>query len=96
MTNEWKKWHRALNASRREVVKAMTLIGLRTSVWTKRDKGRTIMEVFTPNTVSITCLRNAVREANRKWATRLVSERGTQWFIGLSPVNDGYCLTTEF
>ena len=96
MNDQWKKWKRALNASRREVVKAVGFFKIRTSVWTKRDKGRTIMEVFATTPGEVVALRNAVECANRKWAPRLVSERGTQWFIGLSPVNGGFCLTTEF
>lgn len=102
MTDAWKKWHRALNASRRAVVKKMQALGCTAEVYTKRDKNRTIMMVFVKSASMLTVLKNEIDCVNRKWASKLVSEQGTQWFVGLSDLSlrdyrgDGYCLTTNF
>lgn len=98
----FKAWHRALNASRKSVVKKMQALGCTADVYTKRDKGRTIMMVFVKTPSMLTVLKNEIDSVNRKWATKLVSERGTQWFVGLSDLSlrdyrgDGYTLLTLF
>jgi len=80
---EWRKWKRAVNASRRFVVKAMADLGYRNTVYTKRDKGRTIMMVHGKGKVFTEALVRLVRKANERWADRLVLN-GTAMRIGVS------------
>lgn len=75
MLNErdgWRMWKRAVNASRREVAKALKALGFQTSDWTKRDKGRTIIQVFGTGTLFETALDRALSAANQKYASKLV------------------------
>lgn len=69
----FKAWRRALNASRKEVVKFMEKAGYRISVWTKRDKGRTIMQVYITDAAALQLLQRTVKRINLKWAARMVS-----------------------
>jgi hypothetical protein len=68
----FKAWRRALNASRKEVIKLMDKAGYRTTVWTKRDKGRTIMQVYIPNADALLLLQRTIKRINLKWAARMV------------------------
>ena len=82
----YKNWRRAVNASRREVVKFMEKAGYRPNVWVKRDKGRTIMQVWITDKDGVLLLQRTIKRINLKWAARLVSPRGTQemvcWDLG--------------
>jgi hypothetical protein len=80
----WKAWHRALNASRREVAKTMEKLGYRISIWTKRDKGRTIMQVQGNGAAFQSEMARVIASVNQKWATRLTHANGT-WTVKLSP-----------
>lgn len=83
---KFKVWRRALNGSRREVVKAMEKLGYRPNVYTKRDKGRTIMQVWINDKKGLGLLQQFVHKVNAKWATRLLSPSGHQemvcWDLG--------------
>jgi hypothetical protein len=69
---EWLKWRRAVNASRREVAKALKALGFEVADWTKRDKGRTIIQVFGTGTLFEQALDRALVAANQKYAAKLV------------------------
>lgn len=84
----FKAWRRALNASRKEVVKLMEKAGYRISVWTKRDKGRTIMQVYIPDAEALQLLQRTVRRINLKWAARMVCP--------VSGTQDGTCYDDGF
>lgn len=78
---KFKAWGRALNASRREVVKTLEKAGHRPNIWHKRDKGRTIMQVYLKNAASLPLLVSTVQKVNAKWSSRLVSPSGHQEMV---------------
>lgn len=85
----WSLWNRAVNASRREVAKALKALGFEVADWTKRDKGRTIIQVFGTGDLFEQALDRALVAANQKYAAKLVlegratpivkSEKGKNW-----------------
>lgn len=78
MNDAWKTWKRATNSSRKEVAKAMERLGCRAEIWTKRDKGRTIVQIFGHCTTFSESkkfsgeIEKAVVAANEKYASRMV------------------------
>ena len=79
----WRKWKRSVNTSRRSIVKTMGDLGYRSTVYTKRDKGRTIMIVHGTGAAFEDSLARAVSKVNERWAERLVLN-GRPNFIGVS------------
>ena len=64
--------HRAYNAARRAIAKKMQVMGFRIDIWTKRDKGRTIVQIYGNDPVSLeTTVDTMIAWANAQYGPKM-------------------------
>lgn len=70
--NDFRSVKRVYNKARREIAKQMEACGFRISIWTKKDKGRTIVQIFGKDPVKLeTMVDSFIALANAKYASKL-------------------------
>lgn len=71
--NDFRSVKRVYNKARKEIAKQMEANGFRIAIWTKQDKGRTIVQVFGKDAGKLETLADHfIAKANDKYGAKLV------------------------